>query len=162
MKCTKGEVQWIYPTSAIRITFQFLDKNTDFRLCIRPAANSLGADVYRDVPHGDIVPVILQQRPDLHYMNKVSGKEMQKITDAMLHRTRPQEVQCFESSGGKAVLLLEAQRNPLSLHLVASFDYVLEPLTHNLLDVYHSYNGKTRSHLVNQILHLLLRADEIQ
>lgn len=142
LKCTKGHVQWRYPTSAIRITFKFLDQDTDFRLCIRPTPESMGANIYRDIPYGDLLPLVLQRRPDLDNMNKVSDMEMKKITDAMFQRTRPQEIQCFESRDGKAVLLLEAQSNPLSLHLVTSFNYVLEPLTNNLLDLYHNYNGK--------------------
>lgn len=140
LRCTKGQVQWRHPQSAIRITFQFLDKNVDFRLCIRPTSDSMGANIYRDIPYGDILPVVLQRRPDLEYMNKVPNSELREIVTEMLQRTRPREIQCFESLEGKAVLLLEAQNNPLHLNLVTTFDYVLEPLTHNLLDLYHSYN----------------------
>ncbi|XP_033117274.1 meteorin-like protein [Anneissia japonica] len=121
LQCSRGRIEWRYPSGAIRITLQYSPKGTEFRACIKPSLRSQGANIYTDVP----------QQLQLLIADKSTSLDSSMTLNSNQEKNS-QETHCFHSINGKAAIFIEATPNMLASKMVTELEYSLEPIVPEL------------------------------
>ncbi|XP_039261436.2 meteorin-like protein [Styela clava] len=129
LNCESGNLEWIYPTTALHIQFQYPHSTTDFTACFLPNVDFSGASLIHQgqrPPPGDS---IFGQPTGLHVIYG-DPEDKNKVPENTEHDIR--EIACVNSTYGKLKMLLMATttRSDIS-RKVASFKYELYPISYH-------------------------------
>ena len=111
LRCLQGTVKWLYPTSALQVTLNYGNSqsqaNSDFRGCIKIAANSSAK-------------VRLYVEGVYQSLHKVYAHDDGK---------HPELIRCFASNHGRVALYIEADKKSAGvMKEYFQFSYHLEPV----------------------------------
>lgn len=138
LNCESGSLEWIYPTTALHIQFQYPHSTTDFTACFLPDIDFSGASLIHQGERPPIQENSFGQPTGLHV---IYGDPSEKNREKENTERPISEIACVNSTYGKLKMLLMATvpRADIS-RKVASFKYELYPI--NL----HKHRPEQRKH----------------